>query len=60
MNFITYLKHVQAELKHVVWPDTRTAIVHTLLIIGIGAFVAIFLGALDYGFTSLVNYVINR
>ncbi len=60
MNLITYLRHVQAEMKHVVWPDTRTAIAHTLLLIGIGAFVALFLGALDYGFTRLVSWLIIR
>lgn len=60
MNLITYLKHVRAELSHVVWPDTRTAVAHTLLLIGIGAFTALFLGALDYGFTRLVSYLIVR
>jgi preprotein translocase subunit SecE len=60
MNLISYLKHVRAEMAHVVWPDTRTAISHTLLLIGIGAFTAVFLGALDYGFTHLVNWLINR
>jgi preprotein translocase subunit SecE len=60
MQFLTYLKHVRAELSHVVWPDTRTAVSHTLLLIGIGAFTAVFLGALDFGFTNLVNWLITH
>ena len=60
MNPITYLKHVRAELTHVVWPDTRTAVAHTLLLIGIGALVAVFIGLLDYGLTRLVSFVIAR
>lgn len=45
-------------MKHVVWPDTRTAVSHTLLLIGIGAFVAVFLGVLDYGFTRMVGWLV--
>ncbi len=60
MNLISYLKHVRAELTHVVWPDTRTAVAHTLILIGIGAFVALFIGLLDYGFTQGVNYLVTN
>jgi preprotein translocase SecE subunit len=58
MQFLTYLKHVRAELSHVVWPDTRTAVAHTLLLIGIGAFTAAFLAVLDYAFTHGVSWLI--
>lgn len=57
MNLISYFTHVRAELKHVVWPDTRTAIGHTLILILIGAFTAILIGLLDYGFTELAAKV---
>jgi preprotein translocase SecE subunit len=56
----TYLKQVRAELVHVVWPDTRTAVAHTLLLIGIGAFTAAFLALLDFGFTHVVSWLITR
>jgi preprotein translocase SecE subunit len=59
MNLLSYLKHVRAEMAHVVWPDARTAIGHTLILIGIGAFTAIFIGLLDYGFTQLASTVIS-
>ena len=58
MHPITYLKHVRAEMAHVVWPDPRTAVAHTLLLIGIGAFTAAFLGVLDYLFTHLVTWLV--
>ena len=60
MNLFTYLRNVRAEMAHVVWPDTRTAFAHTLIIIGIAAFVAAFIGVLDYLFTHLVSMLINR
>jgi preprotein translocase subunit SecE len=59
MQLFTYLKQVRAELEHVVWPTPRTGISHTLIIIGIGAFTAVFLGLLDYGFTHLVGTLLN-
>ena len=31
-----------------------------VLILGIGAFTAIFVGLLDYGFTQVVSYVVNK
>ncbi len=58
MNLFSYLKHVRAELKHVVWPDATVAVGHTLILLAIGAFLALFIGVLDYGFTRLVGEVI--
>ncbi|MFZ1987870.1 MAG: preprotein translocase subunit SecE [Minisyncoccia bacterium] len=60
MNLLTYLKHVRAELAHVVWPDTRTAIAHTLLVIVLGAAVALLVGGLDTFFTSVVTRAIEN
>ena len=60
MNLFSYLRHVRAELEHVVWPDYRTAFAHTLIIIGIAAIVAVFVGVLDYLFTHLVSILLNR
>ena len=54
-SLITYLKNVRGELKHVVWPAPKTAVQHTILIIVISAFVAVFIGVLDYLLTSMVG-----
>ncbi|MDB5264924.1 MAG: Protein translocase subunit SecE [Parcubacteria group bacterium] len=52
-SFITYLKNVRGELTHVVWPNRKMAILHTVLIILISALVAVIIGLFDYAFTSL-------
>lgn len=60
MNIISYLRHVRAELMHVVWPEYRTAFAHTLIIIGIAAVVAVFVGLLDFAFTHGVDVLLTR
>ncbi len=59
-NLFTYLKNVQGELKHVVWPTPRQALLHTLIILLISAGVAVFIGVLDYLLTSLVALIIAQ
>ena len=53
----TYLKHVREEFSHVVWPTSRTAIAHTLVVIIIAGAIALFVGLLDYLFGLAVSYV---
>ena len=53
----TYLKHVREEFSHVVWPTSRTAIAHTLVVIIIAVAIALFVGLLDYLFGLAVSYV---
>lgn len=60
MKFLTYLSQVRAEMKHVVWPDVRTALAHTVLVILIGALVAVIVALLDAGFTHGVeSFILN-
>jgi len=58
-GLITYLKNVQAELKHVVWPSQRQALTHVVLILLISAFATVFIAGLDYVFTTGVQYVLT-
>ena len=44
-----------AELKKVVWLTRREAAYLTLLVLIISIIVGLVLGAIDYGFTNLVN-----
>ncbi len=55
----TFLKHVREEFSHVVWPSNRTAIAHTFAVIGIAAVIALFVGLLDYVFSSGVSHLIG-
>lgn len=50
-SFFSYLKHVRAELEHVVWPTPRQAGIHVALILLISAFTAALIAALDYVFS---------
>lgn len=52
---ITFLKEVRIEMKKINWPTREQTVRYTLIIIGISAVVAAFLGALDFVFISLLN-----
>ncbi len=58
MNLFTYLRNVRAEMKHVVFPDVRTAVSHTVLVIIIGAIVAVIVALFDLIFTRGVETLI--
>lgn len=51
----TFLKEVLLELKKVNWPTRQETLKYTLIVIGISAVVAAFLGGLDVIFTTLLN-----
>jgi preprotein translocase SecE subunit len=55
----TYLKHVREEFTHIVWPNNRTALSHTLVVILIALLIAILVGFFDYIFGSVVNTVVG-
>lgn len=53
-----YLRDTKTEMKHVSWPTHHQAVVFTLLVIGISTAVAVFVGAADYVFTGLLDFII--
>lgn len=56
---LIYLKHVREEFAHIVWPTSRTALAHTLVVIGIALAIALLVGLLDYLFGSAVSRVVG-
>ena len=54
-KIITFLKEVRLEMKKINWPTRQQTLRHTLIVIGVSVAVAIFLGALDFLFTTLLN-----
>lgn len=54
-QIIKFLKEVRQEFKKVVWPTKQDTIKHTLLVVGISAVIALFLGGLDLFFGFLLN-----
>lgn len=50
-----YIRESRDELRKVVWPTRAETTNHTLLVIGISLAVAAFLGAIDFGLTSVLE-----
>ena len=57
-RFGNYIRDTRAEMKHVSWPTQTQTIVYTILVILISAVVALFLGAFDYAFTTLLDAIL--
>ncbi|MCH8741913.1 preprotein translocase subunit SecE [Patescibacteria group bacterium] len=54
-KLITYLKEVYLETKKVSWPTRQQTLNYTLIVIALSTAVAIFLGTVDFIFTTLLN-----
>jgi preprotein translocase SecE subunit len=59
-GLVTYFRNVRAEMKHVVWPNPRSAAWHAALIVVISGILGGCIALLDYGFTNAVASVIGR
>ncbi|MDD4333215.1 MAG: preprotein translocase subunit SecE [Patescibacteria group bacterium] len=55
-----YIRESIEEMKKVTWPTKKETTNYTLLVIFFSLGVAAFLGGLDYIFTKILEYVINR
>lgn len=58
-SLLKYIKDSFAELKKVTWPTRQEAINSTLVVVVLSVGAAIFLGAVDFGFTEGLNYLIS-
>lgn len=58
-KLVSYIKESKEELKKVTWPTRRETVKHTLIVIGVCAVVAAFLGLADYllniGLTKIIS-----
>ncbi len=54
-----YLRETKNELKHVSWPTRKQATIYTVLVIAISVVVAAYTGALDFLFTTGLNWFIK-
>jgi len=54
-KIVTFLKEVRLEMKKVNWPTREQTLRYTLIVIGVSAAVAAFLGTIDFIFTTLLN-----
>jgi len=58
-RLINYLASAKVELKKVNWPTKEQTLRHSIIVIGISLFVAIFLGILDFGFAKGLNFLLK-
>ncbi|MFC1994945.1 preprotein translocase subunit SecE [Chloroflexota bacterium] len=56
-RFVRYIGEIISELKKVVWLTRREAAYLTVLVLVVAGTAGIFLGALDYGFTALIDKI---
>jgi preprotein translocase subunit SecE len=59
-KIITFLKEARVELMKVNWLSKKQTINYTLLVIAISLVVAIFLGGLDYIFSSVLKEIVVK
>lgn len=59
-KLVTFLQEVKAEMSKVIWPTRQEMVVYTLVVIGLSAVLALFLGVVDFGFQALLNKVILK
>lgn len=60
LGIVGYFRGVIKELSLVVWPKPREVIRLTALVIVLSAVVGIYVGALDFGFTNLLSFLLKR
>jgi len=53
-----YLKQVKTEVKKINWPTKKQTIRYSLVVVAISAVVAIFLGGLDFIFSTLLKKLV--
>lgn len=59
MNPVSFLREVKMELDKVVWPTRRQALELTLLVVVISVIVGVYVGGLDFVFTSIINTLVK-
>lgn len=57
-KIINYIKASIEEMRKVTWPTKKETYNYTLLVIGISIALALFLGALDFGFAKAFELLI--
>lgn len=60
MNPITFLSEVYGELKKVVWPTRAQTIQATVMVVAISLIVGLYIGGLDYIFTTVLNKLLFK
>lgn len=54
-----FIKESRQEFAKVNWPTGKEAVKMVFMVIGICLIVSLFLGAVDYGFVTLIRYIVS-
>lgn len=57
---ITYLKETRDEMKKVIWPSRDDVLRLTVIVIIISIVVGLYIGALDFLFTMILDTILSR
>lgn len=57
---LDFLREVRVELTKVVWPTRQQTIQLTIIVVMVTILVGFFIGILDYGLGTLVQYLISQ
>jgi len=55
-----FLKEVKAELEKVVWPTREETIRLTVIVIVISVIASLYVGAIDFLFTNIINIILKK
>jgi len=58
-RIVRYFKETRAELRKVTWPTRQEATNLSLIVLGVTVAMAIFLGAVDFLFATLIRLIIS-
>lgn len=58
-KLLEFIAEAKAELKKVAWPSRKELFDSTRVVIAASVFLAVFIGAADYLFSSLVKMIFN-
>lgn len=59
-NPIQFIKETKSEMTKVVWPSRQETLRITIAVILMSLAVAAFLGAVDYGLTKGLEWIVNK
>lgn len=58
-QFVKYIRATMMELRQVSWPSQRQATLYTILVLGICAIVALYVGFFDFLFSKMISSLIT-
>lgn len=59
VTVLSFIKEVRGEFTNIVWPTRREAIRLSLIVVLVSVAIGAFVGALDFGFTNIMNVLLK-